>query len=101
MSLADALKDDLFAFLARGEVIARDSVPSEAPVHSESSGFTLSKQRGVFRGQGAGPAIRTLVANIAQDGEVRISTARKAYFGRSTRVATATAREHSCKGLLL
>src|SRR5258708_35673041 len=101
MSLADAFEDDLLAFLARSEVVAGDGIPSETAVHGESSGLAFCKQGGVLRGQCAGPAIGTLVAKVAQDREVGISTARKTYFDRSARVAATTTREHSRKRLLL
>jgi len=101
MSLAGAFEDHLSAVWARGEVVAGDGIPSKTPVNGESSGLAFSKQGGVFRGQGASPTIGTLVAKIAQDGEVGISTARETYFGRSARVATATPREHRRKRLLL
>ena len=48
MSLAGAFEDYLFTLLARGEVVAGDSIPSETPVHGEPSGFTFSKQRGIL-----------------------------------------------------
>ena len=48
MSLARAFEDYLFAFLARGEVVAGDSIPSETAVHGEPSGFTFSKRRGIL-----------------------------------------------------
>ena len=90
MSLAGAFEDHLSAFRTRGEVVAGDSIPTETPVNGESSGLAFSKQGGVLRGQGASPTIGTLVAKIAQDGEVGISTARETYFGRSARVAATT-----------
>src|SRR5260370_42458011 len=100
MSLADAFEDDLLAFLARSEVVAGDGIPSETAVHGESSGLAFCKQGGVLRGQCAGPAIGTLVAKMAQDRGVGISTARKTYFDRRAPGAAPTTPKHNRKRLL-
>jgi hypothetical protein len=48
VSLAGAFQDHLPVIFARSEVVARHCVPAETPVHSESSGFAFSKERGVL-----------------------------------------------------
>src|SRR6266436_3938829 len=99
VSLASTFENHLLALLARGEIVARHSVPAETPVHGKSSRFAFFKWCGILLRQSTGPTKRALVTEFAPDRKVGISAAWKTYLGRSSRVAAATAREHGCKGL--
>jgi hypothetical protein len=95
VSLANALQNDLRSAFMRLEIVARDRVPTKPPVHRQPPGFTMiRKNRGVFPRETAAPTNGIFVAEIANNGEIRIPAGRDANIGGRKSMAPAAAGKH-------
>ena len=93
--LAYSLQNHVGVAILLVEIVARHRVPSQPPIHSQSSGFTMiGENRGILRGQAPAPAHGIFGAEIAEHGKIRIPARGNANIGGRESVAPATAPEH-------
>lgn len=102
MPLAYSLQNHLGPTILLLEIVARHRVPPQPSIHGQPSGFTMiGENRSILRGQAPAPAHGIFVAEIADDGKVRLPARGKANIGGRESVATATARKHRGHGLIV